>query len=510
MLVTRGAGHYSLVAAAPLPIFIALLLKTRAHARMRDAVALGITVAWAFSADVYYAVYCILIAAGFLAAELVTLESWHRVDGRKSRLTWALDLVILCVAGLIVAILVSRGWSFQFLGRVVRMRGLYTPMLVLTTLLAARVWLTWRPEWKGFTLPDLWRMARLCTVGALVTAAVLSPVLYAMGVRIAQGQFVSPKIFWRSSPRGLDLLAILAPNPNHPLAPESLRAWLTARPDGYLEAVGSISFVAIGAILFAMSRGWRPPRLWTAGAIGAMLVALGPFVYVAGVNTRIPGPWALLRYVPIVGLARSPARFYVVAMLALAIVLAVALVWLRKTIGLRPVVAITALLVIELLPAPRLLASARVPDFYYAIASDPRPNISVLELPFGIRDGASSVGNFTARSQFVQIAHGKPILGGYLSRVSRRRVERIRRLPVLDALLRLSEGKELSEAEIDRAAARVPRFVARTNLGYVVIDRKRAPPPLVRFAVDHLDLEELATDGDLTLYCPRHPVEGLR
>ena len=510
MLVTRGTGHYSLVAAAPLPIFIALLLRTREHARMRDAVALGITVAWAFSADVYYAVYCILIAAGFLAAELVTFDSWRRVDGRRPRVTWALDLVIICVAGLIVAILASRGWSFQFLGRVVRMRGLYTPMLVLTTLLAARVWLTWRPAWKGAALPDVWRVVRLCSVGALVTAAVLSPVLYAMSVRISQGQFVSPKIYWRSSPRGLDLLAMIAPNPNHPFAPESLRAWLTGRPDGYLEAVGSISFVAIGAIVFAMRRGWRPPRLWTAGAIGAMLVALGPFIHIAGINTRIPGPWALLRYVPLVGLARSPARFYVVAMLALAVLLAVALVWLRRTIGLRPVVVIAALLIFELLPAPRMLASARVPEFYYAIAADPRPDISVLELPFGIRDGASSVGNFTARSQFVQIVHGKPILGGYLSRVSRRRVERIRRLPVLDALLRLSEGKDLTQAEIDRAAARVPRFVKRTNLGYVVIDRKRAPASLVRFAVEHLDLDELATDGDLTLYRPRHPAKQLR
>src|SRR5918995_2444256 len=41
VLVTRGAGHFSLVAAAPLPIFLLLLLRTTEHQRIRDALALG-------------------------------------------------------------------------------------------------------------------------------------------------------------------------------------------------------------------------------------------------------------------------------------------------------------------------------------------------------------------------------------------------------------------------------------------------------------------------------------
>ena len=48
------------------------------------------------------------------------------------------------------------------------------------------------------------------------------------------------------------------------------------------------------------------------------------------------------------------------------------------------------------------------------LATDHR---EVLELPFGVRDGTSSHGNFTARSQFFQTYHHKPLIGGYLSRV---------------------------------------------------------------------------------------------
>ena len=46
-------------------------------------------------------------------------------------------------------------------------------------------------------------------IAALACAGPLSPVLYGLGERIADGRFVSPPIFWRSSPRGVDLLAFV-------------------------------------------------------------------------------------------------------------------------------------------------------------------------------------------------------------------------------------------------------------------------------------------------------------
>jgi hypothetical protein len=46
-LVTRGMGHFSLVAAAPLPVFALLLLDREGRASVRNAVALGATVCWA-------------------------------------------------------------------------------------------------------------------------------------------------------------------------------------------------------------------------------------------------------------------------------------------------------------------------------------------------------------------------------------------------------------------------------------------------------------------------------
>ena len=126
----------------------------------------------------------------------------------------------------------------------------------------------------------------------------------------------------------------------------------------------------------------------------------------------------------------------------------------------------------------------------------------VLQLPFGVRDGVSSFGNYTARTQFFQTRHGKPLIGGVLSRVSEGRVKAIRSDVMLDALMRLSEGQRLEPGAADRLAANAPHFLARANVGYVVIDHTRASPALVDFAMHTLHLEELEADGPFVIYRP--------
>ena len=113
----------------------------------------------------------------------------------------------------------------------------------------------------------------------------------------------------------------------------------------------------------------------------------------------------------------------------------------------------------------------------------------MLELPFGIRDGTSSVGDFTARSQFFQTVHGKRLIGGYLSRVSRRRVRDTRRDPMLDALIWLSEGRELDASRWRSLVETGPAFVERANVGFVVIDRRRTTRAMREFANRAFELQ---------------------
>ena len=63
--------------------------------------------------------------------------------------------------------------------------------------------------------------------------------------------------------------------------------------------------------------GRKLPGAWIAFTLFFAVLSLGPFIHIAGQNTYVIGPWAPLRYMPIIDMARSPARFAVVATLGL-------------------------------------------------------------------------------------------------------------------------------------------------------------------------------------------------
>jgi hypothetical protein len=192
-------------------------------------------------------------------------------------------------------------------------------------------------------------------------------------------------------------------------------------------------------------------------------------------------------------------------MLGIAILFATALVALTRRYPARRRLVVTtvgALLLFELFPAPRPIYSAEIPRIYQHV-KDAGGDIRLLELPVGARDGTSSVGNFTARSQFYQTFHEKPLVGGYLSRVSRKRIDAMRSNAMTDALIVLSEGGDIPEETKARLIDLGPAWTERSNIGFVVIDRLRTSDALRAFAVGALRLEHVETEGDLELYRPR-------
>jgi hypothetical protein len=510
VLTGRQTVHLSLVAAAPLPLFLWALLRTLESKRMRDAVATGLLVAVATYCDAYYGVYCALMGAFVLAWQFGSVSITRR-EGFSRAAVWFVD-GLMAVAGVIVAWRLLNGGSDLVVGALrIKLQTLYNPVLVLLCLAAIRGWLTWRPA-VGLHDPagDFRRLARLGAVSVGVCLALLSPILVGLALRVVNGQLPGTEIFWRSSPRGVDLLAYLVPNPSHPWFGPSTAPWfIPNQPEAFPEFVASFSIAAFVVIAVAA---WHRmlPRLWVAFTAFFALLSLGPFVYIGGHNTFVIGPWAFLRYVPVIGMARSPSRFAVVAALGLALLLAFALeaLWRRRAGSRRAwTAALTAVLAFELLPAPRKLYSAAVPEVYNLIASASTREESgrLLELPTGIRDGTSSMGNFNPASTFFQTRHRRPLIGGYLSRVSRWRKRLNQHSPVLSAIFMLSEGRTPSDESIDAARAGRETFLRRSCVRFVVLDKHRASPELRAFAMDVLDLALLHEDASYELSEPKNP-----
>lgn len=501
IVVTRGTGHFSLVATAPLAIFLLLLVRTKGHVRPRDAVALGVTIAWASMTDVYYAVFCLLMGAAFVLSQVVAVEA-RQEPARRTVVTRVLLVAAAGLVLLIAAIAINGGRDITVAGRVLRARTLYTPVLALTVLAVVQIARRIRMKVAKVTSADAGRFLRLTAITVVVTAVLASPLLYAAAVRLIRGEFDTPKIYWRSSPSGIDLLALVLPNPNHPLAPAAIAQWLTTRPQAYIENVASLPFVALAILVVAWRAGWRPSRWWAGISAASGLLALGPFIHVAGLNTYVPGPWALLRYVPVVGLVHTPARFAIVFTLCFAILVGDALRELsqRYPRRRRAMLSIAGFaLAAELFPAPMTLYSAEIPPLYRHVAAAP-PATVLLEIPTGVRDGVSNLGDFSARSEFNQSAHGKTLMGGLLSRVPRQRVEEVLSNPVHRALALLSEKRTL--VADDEAALRQqgPAFIRTNRIGFVVVDRNRASSAFESLVTEAFQLRHVETNGSFVLY----------
>jgi len=502
-LTARGTAHFSLVAAAPLPVFLLLLLKAEEGPRLRCGLGLGLTLAWALYCDPYYAVFCVLIAGAYLGTASVraTRDGRPRVHGGLLRV---LDGVAILFAALVVWIGFTGGTTVGAFGARIGLRSVNTPVLFIVVILGVRFALGRSLRLKLDTNVPFRAWAWIGAVGVVAAGVGLMVYLQAIATRVAERDYAPPRIHWRSSPKGVDALAFFMPNPNHRLFGGPGHDWLRReRADGFEENAAALTLVAPLVIAAAFWPRRRLPRRWTLLALFFALLALGPFVWIGGVNTRIPTPWALLRYVPVIGFVRSPARFAVVVMMLLSALFALAVAELLRRHSRPGLVAagIGGLLLFELAPIPRPLYSAEIPRIFERIARDPR-DVRVLELPTGLRDGTWSVGNYSAAAQFHQTLHGKRVVGGYLSRVPQRFVLDSRRYPVLDALFALSAGEKLTPHQRRLAFAQRARFLKRTKLGYVVIDTSRASPHLHVFTVRLLGLVEIDRDGPYVLYAP--------
>jgi len=377
---------------------------------------------------------------------------------------------------------------------------LYTPVLVLTGLIGIRVWLSLRP--RLVKVVSVTPYAQAAVLAALVCVVVLSPVLFATGSPFSQHGLISPQVWWRSSPPGVDLLAFFAPNPLNPIVGRMSYDWLASMPAGFNENVASIPWVAMLTIVGAIWLGrFRPHKGWLIFMGVFACLSLGPFVSVAKHLTYVPTPWAVLRYLPIVGAARMPTRMTILVMLAMSMLLAFAIHELRTRTRYPRLLTfgIAALLVFELLPAPRTLHSAELPEPYRIVSTDPRP-VRVLSLPFGLRDGVSSRGNYSSITQFYQTFHEKPLVGGYISRLPGDSISRYRGNSTLRVLMRLSEGTEVDPEMMARGARNADRTMQRLQIGYVVIDLRRTPSALREFMQSAFPLTLMWSDQSYELY----------
>lgn len=190
------------------------------------------------------------------------------------------------------------------------------------------------------------------------------------------------------------------------------------------------------------------PVFWLVILIIAFVLALGPTLTVLGQqefsflgSRKIPLPYNWLWYLPIIGGLRVPSRFAVMVMFASAVLVAITLTWLFNIINktkwkkvLLPVSAtcVTGLIIFEFLPAPFMTNDLFLPSYYN---DESLFKGTVLDIPFGLQSGFRKIGRPEGKYQFSQTVHGRPMIGGYVSRIPNQEYDKLAGTPGLEFLL---------------------------------------------------------------------------
>ncbi|MDQ3704306.1 MAG: hypothetical protein M3437_03610 [Chloroflexota bacterium] len=248
-------------------------------------------------------------------------------------------------------------------------------------------------------LTRLWNAGLKVAVAVALFVALLSPLLWAMiSERLSGATYMLP------APRttifnSVDVLALFAPAQ---LELPELNAHNSTVALGYVAIVlGVLGLVARRNLALPLG----------VALLALIVMSLGPVLQVAGNETGVPMPYALLNNVPFIGASRQPLRFLATAGMILSLLGAYGFAWwmarLRNS-GSRARVTGAALLLIavELFGVPRQLATTQAGEAVDFLRSSAEAG-AVLEVPYG---------EYSALSLLHQTVHERPIVGGYTSR----------------------------------------------------------------------------------------------
>lgn len=161
---------------------------------------------------------------------------------------------------------------------------------------------------------------------------------------------------------------------------------------------------------------------WRLLSIFFFFVLLGPILFVGGRNIT-PLPYRLLYFLPFLKGILVPSRLIIFFIFSLIIPAAYGFKILIEKIRSRfyrivVIIGAIGLILFEYSSLPLPLLDTNIPEFYKKPAAE-ESNYTILELPFALSTSFYTLGdiNSSSKLEYFQTVHGKPILGGYVSRV---------------------------------------------------------------------------------------------
>ena len=365
----------------------------------------------------------------------------------------------------------------------------YTTLTYLVFLaMLSGLYVLWRVIHDWPDRRDWSPIGRSALVG-LVAAGLLLPLLLQVNRDMSGWRYPA---YPGSDRYGADLAAYAVPGPQQNLLGDSLGKSFDSN---LTEATIFPGYVVL--LLLAGALGSSPMRrnqvFWFVAAGIFFVLSLGSSLRIAGWESGIPLPFALLQGIPLLEHLRAPSRLSIVFMLCAAVLVGVSWSsWMERIQrpGSRLLLTgfVASAVIAEYLAIPVPVFTAEVAPIHRQIAEEPG-DFTVLEIP--------GIEQIPQRLMYHQTVHGKNIFIGTAARVPPEKTAYYFGLPLVRPLVDLRKGKiALSPELLAEQAELAPSVAAFLDLRYFIVEKAYAKRGVLEFLEATLPLDRFYEDEE--------------
>ncbi|OGR90361.1 MAG: hypothetical protein A2V88_18195 [Elusimicrobia bacterium RBG_16_66_12] len=499
----RGAEYTNFFA---VPFFVWALSRTIRERRTVDAVlaALFLTITWC--TNYYYFLSCLLLIPLFFFSlrKPLTVRMVRRAENGPSRLLRrTLEATLVLLAGWVISSVLAGQIAFHGTGSFRSLIAYVAPYLAFWAAAALYLALLFRPSlrWNAdaFRLGSIAPYAVVLTFWGTLNLPMILSTLYFMN----SGDYGAPPDRWRGGGNPVDLASLFLPQYSKTIWGERLASALhCVFPAPASPALGLIPLLCV---LWLWRRRPDDERVdcWYGGLFFFLILMLGPWLKILGVNTYLPLPFYFLHLLPVFSNMPNGIYFNLMASLFLSLLFGISLRTIKSGASRRlaawiPAIAFCAV-AIESAHVAIPTFKMDFPPLIHRLRD--RPDGAVLMLPasgyFHMIRYTDHVGTSFMDNLSAQIVHHKPYVGGNMGRVARRVFDHMSADPFFQDILSAQSGSTPSFRLKDRRL--IGRYLKDTRIRYVLVETRETPPALKRALQDWpLRLED--REGNLELY----------
>ena len=267
---------------------------------------------------------------------------------------------------------------------------------------------------------------------------------------------------------------------------------------------------------------WNKIKQYFVVSLVFAVLTLGPFLKVfnrwsinlEGVSVVFPLPFLLLHYTPGLSTLRAPSRFTPIFIFLACIVAAYVINFIFIKISKkRQIILLIGLFLIffidQFYAIPTKL-NQEIPTQIYNYLKD-KPQGTVLEIPFTVRDGFQYIGFVHAIQPMAgQLIHGKPIIGGYLARVSDSVFDYYENLKFINYLTKIidkgnynplkEKPKEPVISNFPYQIDEIKKELTSLNVKYIILKQDEIYTNVVQELIVASDYRPIFKDGQYKVY----------